>query len=94
MEESDDDISVLHYSSVDDDDLNGNGRLITDKGLFENDLLDKFLLIVEDPDFHCYGENEVDKEYSFSDEISTTDASDEEFLINELTEYGGTLGET
>ena len=32
--------------------------------------------------------------YSFSDEIPTTDASDEAFLVNELTEYGGTLGET
>eukprot|EP00957_Ditylum_brightwellii_P146596 11159957-Ditylum_brightwellii.AAC.1 len=42
MEESDDGISVLHNSSVDDDDLNGNGRLVTDKDIFENDMLDHF----------------------------------------------------
>eukprot|EP00957_Ditylum_brightwellii_P092927 7075926-Ditylum_brightwellii.AAC.1 len=60
MEESNGSISVLHNSSVNDDNLNGNSRLVTDEDLFENDLLNNFLSKVEDPDFHCDGENEVD----------------------------------
>eukprot|EP00957_Ditylum_brightwellii_P188966 14384805-Ditylum_brightwellii.AAC.1 len=94
MEEHDVDISVLHNSSVDDDGLDGNSRLVTDMDLSENIMLDNFLSNVEDPGFLCDGENEIDEEYSFSDEIPTTDASDEIFLLNELTEYGGTLSET
>eukprot|EP00957_Ditylum_brightwellii_P057609 4368780-Ditylum_brightwellii.AAC.1 len=93
MEESDNDISVVHDSSVDDD-INENRRLVTDKDLFENDFLDNFLSNVEDPDIHCDGENEVNEEYLFLDEIPTTDASDDAFLVNEVTDYGGTLGET
>eukprot|EP00957_Ditylum_brightwellii_P169199 12878661-Ditylum_brightwellii.AAC.1 len=61
MEESDDDIPVLHNSSVDDNDLNGNSRLVTDKDLSENDMLDNFLSNVEDLDFLCDGENEDDE---------------------------------
>ena len=93
MEESDDDMPVSHDSSVDDN-INENKRLVTDEDLFENDLLDNFLLNVEDSDIHCDGENEFDEEYLFLDEIPTTDASDDAFLVNEVTDYGGTLGET
>eukprot|EP00957_Ditylum_brightwellii_P019711 1486896-Ditylum_brightwellii.AAC.1 len=73
MEESDDDISVLHNSSVDDDNLNRNSRLVADEDLSGNDMLCNFLSNVENPDFLCDGENEVDEEYSFSDEIPTTE---------------------
>eukprot|EP00957_Ditylum_brightwellii_P154772 11779518-Ditylum_brightwellii.AAC.1 len=73
MEESDDDMSVVHDSSVDDN-INKNRKI--------------------NPDIHCDGEKEVDEEYSFLDEIPTADASDEAFLVNEVTEYGGTLVKT
>eukprot|EP00957_Ditylum_brightwellii_P087233 6640089-Ditylum_brightwellii.AAC.1 len=92
-EEINDYITVDDDSSIDDD-IHEKSRLITDKDLFENDLLDNFVSNVEDPDIFCDREDKIDDKYSFLDEIPTTDASDGAFLVHELTEYGSTFGET